>query len=137
MYGMYIEIPGNPIPKKTSQRIVGKGKFKRIIQSERFLKYDKHAKDHIKKTYPHLLKKRDDPIEVRIHYYRETKHRVDMTNLQEGTDDILTEVGVIKDDNSKIIKSHDGSRVYFDKENPRTEIWILPFKEKFEKLDKE
>lgn len=60
-----------------------------------------------------------------------------MTNLQEGTDDILTEVGVIKDDNSKIIKSHDGSRVYFDKENPRTEIWILPFKERFKKLNKE
>lgn len=134
---MYIEIPGNPIPKKTSQRIVGKGKFKRILQSERFLKYDKHAKDHIKRSYPQLLKKTDAAIEVRIHYYRETKHRVDMTNLQEGTDDILTEVGVIKDDNSKIIKSHDGSRVYFDKENPRTEIWILPFKERFEKLDKE
>lgn len=121
---MYLEIPGNPIPKKTSQRIVGRGKFKRIIQSERFLKYDKHAKEHIKRTYPHLLNSLDEKLEVKIHYYRETKRRVDLTNLLEGTDDILTEIGVIKDDNYKIIVSHDGSRVFHDKNNPRTEIWI-------------
>lgn len=32
---------------------------------------------------------------------------------------------VISDDNSGIVCSHDGSRVYYDKENPRTEIEII------------
>ena len=32
--------------------------------------------------------------------------------------------GIIKDDHSGIVVSHDGSRVLWDKDNPRTEIII-------------
>lgn len=53
-----------------------------------------------------------------------TKHRVDLTNLLAATCDILTDCGVIADDNYKIVVSHDGSRVDFDKSNPRVEIEI-------------
>ncbi len=35
-----------------------------------------------------------------------------------------TITGVIKDDNHKIVASVDGSRVLYDKKNPRTEIYI-------------
>ena len=31
---------------------------------------------------------------------------------------------VLEDDNSKIVAAHDGSRVDYDKQNPRVEIWI-------------
>ena len=47
-----------------------------------------------------------------------------MTNLMEATHDILVHCGVLADDNSKIIVSVDGSRVEYDKNNPRTEIEI-------------
>jgi Holliday junction resolvase RusA-like endonuclease len=53
-----------------------------------------------------------------------TKRRVDLTNLLEAIDDILVKYGVLEDDNYNIIDNHDGSRVYYDKENPRTEITI-------------
>lgn len=53
-----------------------------------------------------------------------TRHRVDLTNLLNATNDILVDCGVLKDDNSRIIVSHDGSRVKYDKENPRAEIFI-------------
>ena len=53
-----------------------------------------------------------------------TKRRVDLTNLMEATHDILVHCGVLADDNSKIIVSVDGSRVEYDKNNPRTEIEI-------------
>ena len=46
-------------------------------------------------------------------------------NLLEAVDDILVKYGVLKDDNFKIIKSHDGSTVEVDRKRPRTEIEIL------------
>ncbi|WP_223417548.1 RusA family crossover junction endodeoxyribonuclease [Anaerococcus murdochii] len=49
---------------------------------------------------------------------------MDLTNLLAATCDILTDYGVIADDNYKIVVSHDGSRVDFDKERPRVEIEI-------------
>jgi Holliday junction resolvase RusA-like endonuclease len=53
-----------------------------------------------------------------------THRRVDLVNLQEATLDVLVKYGAIIDDNSLIVASMDGSRVYYDKENPRTEIYI-------------
>ena len=50
--------------------------------------------------------------------------RVDLSNLLESTCDILTHYGVLQDDNSRIVASHDGSRVLLDRKNPRAEIYI-------------
>ena len=58
-----------------------------------------------------------------------TRHRVDLVNLLEATCDILVECGLLADDNSKIVVSHDGSRVEYDKYNPRVEIEITPAEE--------
>lgn len=64
------------------------------------------------------------PINMKVLYYMPTRHRVDLVNLLEATCDILVKAGVLEDDNSNIVKSHDGSRVLYDKENPRAEIYI-------------
>ena len=53
-----------------------------------------------------------------------TKRKCDLTNLLEAVDDVLVKHGIVADDNYTIIESHDGSRVLYDKENPRTEIYI-------------
>ena len=45
-------------------------------------------------------------------------------NLLQAVDDILVEAGILEDDNYCIVAGHDGSRVYYDKQNPRTEIGI-------------
>lgn len=47
-----------------------------------------------------------------------------MTNLLEAVDDILVKAGILEDDNYKVLASHDGSRVFVDRKNPRTEIYI-------------
>ena len=49
---------------------------------------------------------------------------MDLTNLLESIDDVLVRAGVLKDDHSGIIVSHDGSRVLYDKDNPRTVLFI-------------
>ena len=53
-----------------------------------------------------------------------SKRKVDLNNLLEATTDMLVHYKVIEDDNSNIVVSHDGSRVFYDKENPRTEIYF-------------
>jgi Holliday junction resolvase RusA-like endonuclease len=53
-----------------------------------------------------------------------TRRKCDLTNLLEAIDDILTHYGVIADDNYCIVQSHDGSRVFVDKDDPRTEVII-------------
>ena len=53
-----------------------------------------------------------------------TRRKVDLNNLLEATTDMLVHYKVLEDDNSKIVVSHDGSRVRYDKNIPRTEIFI-------------
>ena len=56
-----------------------------------------------------------------------TRRRVDLLNLLEASLDILVDAGILEDDNSSIVVSHDGSRVLYDKENPRAEITITTY----------
>ena len=51
------------------------------------------------------------------------------TNLLEAVDDLLVHEHIIQDDDFRHIVSHDGSRVYVDKENPRVEIEIKRWKQ--------
>lgn len=53
-----------------------------------------------------------------------TRRVVDLVGLLQAVDDVMVHYGTIKDDNSRIVAGHDGSRVLYDKENPRTEIVI-------------
>ena len=64
------------------------------------------------------------PVNVKYIFYMPTRRIVDLTNLTEAADDVLVKYGVLADDNSRIVVSHDGSRVLYDKDNPRTEITI-------------
>lgn len=49
---------------------------------------------------------------------------MDLTNAEEAIDDILVHYGILADDNCNVLVSHDGSRVLYDKDDPRTEIEI-------------
>lgn len=57
-------------------------------------------------------------------FYMPTRRKVDLTNLMEAAHDTLVAAKIFADDNYTIIASVDGSRVLYDKENPRTEIFI-------------
>lgn len=109
-----------PITKKNSQRILKNfktGKFF-IAPSEQYEEYAESA--------GYFMRPADIDYAVNIAYwfYMPTRRRCDLPNLTNAADDILVKYNVIKDDNYAIIKAHDGSRVLYDKENPRTEIYI-------------
>lgn len=115
-----IVIPVAPRTKKNSQRIV-------LVKGRPIIMPSKLYKDYEKECGKHLIKPLspiDKPVNVKVLYYMPTRRRVDLVNLLEATDDILVHYGILQDDNSSIIVSQDGSRVFYDKENPRCEIFI-------------
>jgi Holliday junction resolvase RusA-like endonuclease len=91
-----------------------------IVQSDEYKQYERNAGWFLKKTSKPI----DVPVQVKCIFYRDSNRRCDLTNLLEAIDDILVHYGILADDNFSIIYSHDGSRVFVDKENPRTEIVI-------------
>lgn len=113
-----IKLP--PRTKKNSSQLVGRGTKKKIIPSALYLQYEKDAGWFL----PKLKEPIDYPINVQAIYYMKTARKVDLCNLHEALCDVLKVYRVVEDDNSDIIYSMDGSRVRYDKENPRTEVII-------------
>ena len=120
---MHITIPLPPVTKKNSQRIVNVGKYHKVLPSKAYVEYEKECGWYLPRG--EMI---DYPVEVKCLFYMPTKRRVDLTNLLEAIDDVLVKYGVLEDDNFRIIVSHDGSRVLYDHENPRTEIEIEGYK---------
>ena len=120
---MKIVLKGCPITKKNSSRIVRAGQRHILLPSERYMAYEKECRWQI--NILHLGDMRiNSPINLQCVYYMPTRRRVDLVNLLEATCDILVACGVLADDNCNIVAAHDGSRVEYDKNNPRVEITI-------------
>ena len=128
-------IPLDSRTKKNHQMIAGSGqrcpycgKFKK-----QFIRQGKAHTEYTINAYPYLSPKPaapiDTPVRVQYLFYMATRRKVDSLNLCATADDLLVEVGILKDDNSAIIKNHDGTRVLYDKQNPRTEIFIYTYEE--------
>lgn len=119
---MQIVIPIAPVTKKNHQSIVrAKGRLM-VVPSKQFTGYQKACEPYM----PNLDAPIDYPIELACKFYMPTHRRVDAVNLMQAVCDILVKYKVIADDNSNIIASFDGTRVLYDKEQPRTEITITP-----------
>lgn len=125
MEDIYLEIPLPPVTKKNSQRIVMRWGRPIVLPSEKFTQYEKTAGFYLK----HKGEKINRPCTVKALFFMQTRRVVDLTNLLEALDDVLVAYGVLQDDNSNIIVSHDGSRVMYDKKNPRTEVTIIFWEE--------
>lgn len=118
-------IPLNPRTKKNNQQIKYNRKTGKsfVSQNDRYKQYEQDAGWYLKKI-PEPI---NGPVIVKCVFYRDSKRKVDLTNLLEAIDDILIKYNILVDDNFEIIASHDGSRVFIDKDNPRTEITISTF----------
>ena len=122
-------IPLDPKTKKNNQQIVKvRGRYM-LIQNKRYREYERAAGEYL----PKLKRPIDEPVVVKAVFFRGSKRRVDKANLEEALDDILVHHGVLADDNRDIIASTDGTRVLYDKSNPRTEVTIAPLNEYYER----
>lgn len=110
-----------PITKKNSQTMRMNTKTGRFFPapSAAYQRYERDARWFIP-----AIKTIETPVNVRGLFYMPTRGIVDLVNLEEALLDVLVKYGVLKDDNCRIVVSMDGSRVLYDKENPRTEVEI-------------
>ena len=121
---MHFVLYGDPRTKKNSRRHVTVQKltgaeYTMPLPSKQFSAYEK---DCLKQITGNQRRRITTPVNVKAVYYMQTRRKVDLVNLLEGTCDILRDAGVVEDDNRNVIASTDGSRVFWDKKNPRVEI---------------
>lgn len=114
-------IPLSPVSKKNSQRILINHKTGKryIAPSEQYEKYETSAIWFIPRG-----RQINELVNVKCLFYMPTRRKCDLVNMLEAIDDIMVKAGLMKDDNYTIIAGHDGSRVIYDKTNPRTEVII-------------
>ena len=117
-------IPLPPISKKNSQRIMMNRQTGKpfISPSKQYKDYESAAMWFIPKLrQPNPI---NQPVNIKCLFYMPTKRKCDLTNLLEAIDDVMVKAGLLEDDNYTVIESHDGSRVLYDKDNPRTDVFI-------------
>lgn len=121
-------IPLPPITKKNSQQILTNPKTGRpfIMPSAKYKQYEREA---VRFLRPALENPIDYPVNIKCLFFLPTKRKTDLTNLLEAVDDLLVHAVIIDDDHYGIVAAHDGSRCYYSKENPRTEIIITRLNE--------
>lgn len=116
-------IPIEPRSKKNSQQICINPRTKRpfVKQNDKYVQFEKDCGFFLKHKPPAPI---DYPVNVKCIFYRSTRIRCDLVNLEEAILDVLTRYGIIADDNFNIVATMDGSTVLIDKDNPRIEITI-------------
>jgi Holliday junction resolvase RusA-like endonuclease len=116
----FMTLPLIPVTKKNNQRMFKSYRTGKSfpVQSKRYLEYEREADWYLPRLDINY------PINLKAIYYIEARRIVDITNLNSALHDVLVKCGVIADDNCRIVVSTDGSRVRWDKDDPRTEIWI-------------
>lgn len=122
-------IPIEPRTKKNSQQVIRDRRGRTYItQNKRYKQYvaDTAMILNTVKGKNDIREPINEPVNIRAHFYRSTRKIVDLTNLQECLHDVLVDSGILADDSYRIIVSTDGSRVRYDKNNPRTEVAIEP-----------
>lgn len=120
-----IVIPLEPRTKKNSQQI-----RKNAATGQRYVAPSNTFLVYQNRCFPYLYHLRSNaeslqyPLNIKCLFYMPKRYNVDLVNLLEAIDDILVHYKIIKDDGAKYVGGHDGSRVLYDKENPRTEIYF-------------
>lgn len=125
-------IPLAPVTKKNSSQIAYNKATGRpfVMPSKIYRQYERDCMPWLTlrggmKFFPTINR----AVNVKCIFYMKTHRRADLTNLLEAVDDILVKYGVLEDDNYNIVAGHDGSRVRYDKDRPRTEITITTLEE--------
>jgi len=118
-------IPGRPSTKKTSQRVVRRGGFTKILPSLLYEKYEKHCKEYCeeawkKQEYPPI----DCGIGVKIKVYLDSWIVGDECGYQQAHGDIIQTHGIIADDMWIHWIDKNEHMIFYDKENPRIEVEI-------------
>jgi Holliday junction resolvase RusA-like endonuclease len=117
-----ITVFGQPVVKKNNQKVGINRKTGKPVKydTKPYKAWLKSAAMQLPWSGPPV----EGPVNLACRFFMETRREVDLSNLYEGIQDLLVDRGILKDDNYKVVASHDGSGVSYDKENPRIEVVI-------------
>lgn len=113
-----------PRTKKNHRQLYFKNGKPCSTESEAYKKYKKAAKPFFTDIVKLQAMSLQPPFNVRALFYMDARRKADLVNLEQALCDLLVDNGIVEDDNYMIIASMDGSRVFVDKDNPRTEVTI-------------
>ena len=114
-----VSIPGRVPVKKNTQRVFGRGKFRRAVYSKAYLAWEEVALEKIRKKRKDL-RTIDEYCEARFKFYfKNHQWEADVSNLCEGPQDCLETCDILCND--KLIKRIKAEK-FFDDQNPRVEI---------------
>lgn len=114
-----ITLPGSIRSKKNSKRIFARGRFKTVLPSKGYCEWESKVRSELSK-YAWYAKLLLCPLSVEAHIYYKGQ-QPDLSGALESIGDALEGVVWVND---KQIMSWDGSRLYHDLDNPRTEITV-------------
>ena len=92
-----LKIEGAPVTKKNSQRVFTVGGHLKIMPSKNYKEYEEMALRQLM-AQPTPVAPISVPVTVTCVYRMPTHWRVDLVNLLEATDDILTRARIIEDE---------------------------------------
>lgn len=145
-----ITVLGHPYVKKSNQKVQWRGRRQVKVNTPSYNQWLGGALEQLEalgydREFAKLNKKRKEfgqplkpaeinyPINLQCRFYTATAGRVDLSALYEGIQDVLVQVGLLQDDNYKIVASHDGSGVEKDADRPRIEVTITRKAEQYER----
>ena len=116
-----LTIQGQVISKKNSMKIIKRGKFPSLRSSDAYTEYEELAKLQLAGRRS-MISIEEYPIFLHFQFFNQTNAAFDWNNLSQGPQDILTQMGIIPDDNYRycipvFFGKHGGS--FKEKENPR------------------
>lgn len=118
-------VTGPPRSKKNGARIVTRP-FPRLLPSKAWCEWRDTCRFDAPITPNVVVIPRwsGDTCNCAATFYVDSMRRIDANNLYSGLADLLQHHGVVDDD--ACIIAWDGSRVYLDRDNPRTEVVLTP-----------
>lgn len=120
---MKFTIPFEIKTKKNSSRIIKSKGRTIVLPSKQYTEFEKNALKYCPKLNI------DYPVILKAVFYMSTRRKIDLNNALAFTD-LLVKAGTIVDDNCRIVVGFDGSRIDYDKDNPRVEVELIKWRDK-------
>lgn len=120
---MRFTIPFEIKTKKNSSRVIKSKGRTIVLPSKQYTEFEKNALKYCPKLNI------DYPVILKAVFYMSTRRKIDLNNALAFTD-LLVKAGTIVDDNCRIVVGFDGSRIDYDKDNPRVEVELIKWRDK-------
>ena len=126
---MKFTIPVKPRTKKNSQSFVTLKNGRTILlPSKPYKEFESLSVKYIEYELGNI-ETIDYPINLKAWFFKDKNYKSDLVGYLQALQDTLVKAKILQDDNTKIVFSTDGSRIFHDKNYPRIEVEITKAKD--------